>query len=276
MRQLRQLAWTAAIAAATATPAVAQITGGTTSGLGGTTGGTGGLGGGGLGGGGLGGGGGGSGLGGSGVQTGINTGTSFSLPSSPKITAPSAYATSSSGNRAVDASNFLGPTYANPYYQGVRTNAMNANAVPGGFGSTLFTSSGGGTTRGGNVGSALGGNVGGAGGAGGRGGAGTSGQVNTQDPGGVLVPLPVQIAYSAQVRFTAPIVAPQVQADLKGVIDRSGLVSSPAGVLVVVDGNTVILRGAVKDADEARLVEGLARLTPGVGLIRNELNFPGK
>ena len=38
--------------------------------------------------------------------------------------------------------------------------------------------------------------------------------------------------------------------------------------------NNVTLRGTVKDDDEARLVEGLVRITPGVGAIKNELAFP--
>ncbi|MBX9579943.1 MAG: BON domain-containing protein [Gemmataceae bacterium] len=86
------------------------------------------------------------------------------------------------------------------------------------------------------------------------------------------------IAYPAQVRFAAPPVTPTaVQADLRGVIDRTptSMLANPAGVQVqVADGNTVVLRGAVRDEDEARLVEGLVRLTPGVRGIKNELSYP--
>ena len=45
-------------------------------------------------------------------------------------------------------------------------------------------------------------------------------------------------------------------------------------VQVQVDGSAVVLRGAVRDGDEARLVEGLVRLTPGVGRVANELSYP--
>jgi osmotically-inducible protein OsmY len=37
------------------------------------------------------------------------------------------------------------------------------------------------------------------------------------------------------------------------------------------DGNTTVLRGIVEDDTERRTVEGIARLTPGVRDLRNEL-----
>lgn len=43
---------------------------------------------------------------------------------------------------------------------------------------------------------------------------------------------------------------------------------------VAFDGDTVVLRGIVKDEQELRLAEAVARLTPGVRSLRNELAVP--
>ncbi len=77
------------------------------------------------------------------------------------------------------------------------------------------------------------------------------------------------------MRFpTPPVTAIKLQTDLRGIIDAGGL-SNSKSVQVLADGNNnVTLRGTVKDDEEARLVEGLVRLTPGVGGITNELTFP--
>jgi hypothetical protein len=154
----------------------------------------------------------------------------------------------------VNATNFLGPTFANPYHQGLLVNTRSTTANPGGFGVVLGGAKGGTTAA----------RTGGAGG-------GTF----ATDPGGQIVQLPRQIAYTAQLKFTPPTVpAPRLQADLRGLIDRAGLTVPVGSVQVQVDGNAVLLRGAVRDSDEARLVEGLVRLTPGVSRITNELSFP--
>ena len=100
--------------------------------------------------------------------------------------------------------------------------------------------------------------------------------VNLTDPGGQIVALPRQIAYPAVARFTAPLpTTTAVQADLRGMLDRSTAIANPAGVQVAMgtDG-AVVLRGAVRDEDEARTVEGMVRLTPGVRAVKNELTFP--
>lgn len=90
-----------------------------------------------------------------------------------------------------------------------------------------------------------------------------------------MVPLPVQIAYPAQVQFpVSRVAAPRLQADLRGIIDAGGL-ANPKSVQILADSNNnVVLRGTVKDNDEARFVEGLVRTTPGVGGIINELSYP--
>jgi osmotically-inducible protein OsmY len=86
----------------------------------------------------------------------------------------------------------------------------------------------------------------------------------------------VQISYPAVARFSAPpVTATQLQADLSDLITRAnGIISNPTGVQVLTRGNVVILRGEVKDEDEARILEGLVRLTPGVGGLQSELSYP--
>ncbi|QDU18913.1 BON domain-containing protein [Urbifossiella limnaea] len=247
MRNLRRLAW-AVVLAATASPAAAQMggntgnTGGnlgtfqtpTTTGTQATTGTTGGSTG-----------------GASTAQTELAT-----VEKAPTISAPSKYGTNSGG--VIQSSNFLGPTFANPLYSGA-LDKVRAGTNPGGFGAVSY-----GTTTGARAGATTT--------TGGR--AGSGGTFST-DPGGQLVQLPRQIAYTAQLKFAVPQVpAPRLQADLRGMIDRAGLALPAGSVQVQVDGNAVVLRGTVRDGDEARVVEGMVRLTPGVGRVTNELSFP--
>lgn len=267
MRELRRLGWAAAVAAAVAAPGLAQQGGAggvlpatsVTTSNGNVIGGSFGSGGGSTGTTGTGGGSGGSTTGDPSTQ-----GAQLSLfEQAPQIGRPSVTQNTGTPNQAVNTSNFLRNYYGAPYYQG-RAGIGTQHVNPGGFGTVLYTATGGaaGTT---------GGAGGRAGMAGGRGGAATN-------PSGVVVQVPVALAYPAQVRFAvAPVAPSQIQADLRGVIDRApgSMLANPAGVQVqMADGNTVVLRGAVRDQDEARLVEGLVRLTPGVRGIKNELTFP--
>jgi hypothetical protein len=264
MRNLRRLAWAVAAVLATVGPAAAQqggtpagntggnlgtfgtnTTGGNISGLntaGSSTGSS----------------------AGSAGTTGSIGGTELTVERAPVIKAPSSYA-SGSTNKGVQASaNFLGASYANPYAQGILLNSRNASYNPGAFGVVTFGTATGAT-----------GTAGGAGATATTGRAGAAGTGLTTDPGGQLVQLPRQIAYTAQLKFAAPMPsAPRLVADLRGTIDRAPSLANPAGVQVQVDGNAVVLRGTVRDGEEARLVEGLVRLTPGVGRIANELTYP--
>lgn len=268
MRELRKWVWTAVITVAAASPAAAQqgsiISGGgqttgSLSGTGGNFGGGagqlgGGLGGGGLGGGGLGGGSGGAGggLGGSALQ-----GSQLqTMQAPPKITPPNGQ-----GSSSLAKSNFLAGYYANPYFQGQISSQT--NAAPGGFGTALYPATGAGG-RG-----ALGSGGGGIGGIGG----GRGGNQANSNLSGILVPIPVQINYTAQMQFpTPPVAASKMQAELRGLLDNTNQIANPKAVQIIIDAkNNVILRGKVKDDDEARLVEGLVRVTPGVGGIQNEL-----
>jgi len=172
--------------------------------------------------------------------------TTLATASTPPINPP-ASTQSASSNQAISPSNVFQYTYGAVYYQG-RAGANTSSNNPGGLGTPLFTLSSGTTNR--------------------RGGNSTA----INDSGGVMVPLPRNIAYPAQIKFARqPINTDRLQADLRGTISRSSSLSNPAGVQVQVVGNNVTVRGTVRNAEEARLVEGLIRLTPGVGIIQNEL-----
>ena len=122
----------------------------------------------------------------------------------------------------------------------------------------------------GSVTTGAGGRTGGLGGLGGGGLGGSGGNID-----GVVIPQPVLITYPAVVKFpVTPVAAPQLQADVAGVIARStGAIANPAGIQVAVDGHTVTLRGTVANEDEARLVVGMVRLTPGVRVVKSELQL---
>ena len=249
MRMLQLLGWVAVTTIALASPVFAQ-TSSTSNAFSGTTGAAGA-----------------SGIGGTtttGGSTSSNSATSggaslaattLASTTIPPINPPASTQNSSS-NQAISPSNFLQNTYGAVYYQG-RANANTTNNNPGGLGTPLYTATGGANTT------TTGGRLGGAGGAG-------SGL--TSHSGGVAVPLPRYISYPAQVKFTRqPFNSARLQADLSGSIARSSSLTQPAGVRLQVSGRDVIVRGNVLNTDEARLVEGLIRLTPGVGRIQNEL-----
>jgi hypothetical protein len=259
MRYLNRLIWTALIAAATSSPVLAQggMSGGGISG-GGISGG--GISGGGMSGGGLGGGGG----------TSNSSTTLASLGQTPSITAP----TTAGGNtgNTVSTSNFLAEYYGNPYYQGTLSNSQSNNNAPGGFGAVLFntgSSSGGGQigfAGGASGGTASKGTTGGA-----RGGASSANSSNQ----GIIIPLPVQISYAAIPKFKIdPVSATQLQTEIIRMLRASKDISYPASILIATEGNTVTIRGNAKDRDEARYVEGMIKMTPGVHQVKNELSYP--
>jgi BON domain len=79
--------------------------------------------------------------------------------------------------------------------------------------------------------------------------------------------------YTTQIKFAfAPPPSPAaVRADLMQAIGNLSEIPSRAGVNVVIDGDTVVLRGKVDTGEERRIVESLVRLSPGVNQVRNEL-----
>lgn len=151
-------------------------------------------------------------------------------------------------------SNVFASFYANPYSMGV-----SSTSGAGGFGKPLFTA----TSTSSNTGRT------------GTTGTGRTGLNSSSTQSGILIPLRVQMNYAAELRFpTSAVAPPRLQADLRSAIDAGGL-ASPGSVQVIADANNnVVLRGTVKDDEEKRLVEGLVRLTPGVGNITNDLSYP--
>ena len=187
--------------------------------------------------------------------------------------------TASGGNsgNSLSTSNFLTPYYANPYYQGVLTNALTTSSPPGGFGAVLFNGTSG--SGGGTIGSAAGATAGGAT-AGGRaktgGGGGTTNNSSQQGP---LFPVQVQMSYACiadKAIAPPPSIPSQLQADLMAMIGRSKAVSNPATIQISAEANNVTIRGVATSKDEARTIESMIRMTPGVHGVKNELAYPTK
>lgn len=255
MRYLNKLVWAAIIAGATATPVFAQG-GGPSGGAapGGSPGGS-------------------SGMGSSspGGGTSNQSTTLASLGQTPQISAP----TTAGGNtgNSVSTSNFLSQYYGNPYYQGVLTNAQSNNNSPGGLGAVLFGSS---STSGG------GGQIGFAGGTssgsrtgttGARG--GTSSTNSSSSNQGIIIPLPVQISYPVVPDFKIDrLTAGQIQSTVIAELRRSKDVSYPSTVSISTDGNVVTVRGNAKDKAEAKKIESMIGMTPGVHSVKNEISYP--
>lgn len=168
---------------------------------------------------------------------------------------------SSSSNK----SNFLSGYFANPYYQGANlTGGNRTTSTPGGFGQPLYNTTGG-------TGAVTNRGTGGLG-------AGRTGlnSQNASNQSGILIPIPTQIAYTATMQFpTPPVASGKIVSEVRSVIDATPMIANSKAIQIITDANNnVTIRGTVKDADEARLVEGLVRVTPGVGSIRNELSAP--
>jgi osmotically-inducible protein OsmY len=72
-----------------------------------------------------------------------------------------------------------------------------------------------------------------------------------------------------------PRIAPaEMQADIRQALDRSPRLSNGRAIQLAINGTTVVLQGAVASARERRVAELLARMTPGVRDVRNELRIP--
>jgi hypothetical protein len=117
------------------------------------------------------------------------------------------------------------------------------------------------------------GGFGGAAGRGGTGGFGTNTAMNTQN---AQLATGRNVAYTQTLRFVAPPppTPTQLTTDLQSMISSSSGLSAAQGLQVTAgERGLVVLRGTVADADEARLVENMIRLTPGVRDVKNELTF---
>ncbi|WP_029630276.1 BON domain-containing protein [Zavarzinella formosa] len=161
---------------------------------------------------------------------------------------------------AVSSTNFLAATYGNPLYPGRPGSTNLSISAGGGFGQATLPNTTNTRTTG-----TTGGVTGGSGRLGGTasvsGGSGTGSQNSTS-----------RIQYSTTLDFpTRPVEFNELRSELRQMLDRSTSIRNPSRILVSVEGNTVVLTGAVSDPKEIRLVEGMVRLTPGVYSVRNEL-----
>jgi hypothetical protein len=249
-----------------ALPALAQSSGGSRTGGSGLGLSSGGLGGGGLGGssgaGGsfIGGSLGGGGLGSSGG--GLGGGGGSFLGATSGSTGNTSSRGSGSGTQAVGTTTFLGPYYGNPLSMGIANSSGTLPTSPT-FGTALITVAGTGGTGGSSS------TYGGLAGSGGTGGASITSSTTTS---GSSVGIRRAPAYSTTLGFAYKPSAPtQAQADLRQAISNSSRLTSRGTIRVDVEGPTVVLRGMVADDHERRLAEAMARLTPGVRELRNEL-----
>jgi hypothetical protein len=111
----------------------------------------------------------------------------------------------------------------------------------------------------------------------GRGGAlgatGASGQMGGY-PLGSAAPLSKAPAYSIVIGFPTKAPAPgQLQSNLGGILARSTSLGADRRIAVSTDGAAVVLRGTVGSDHDRRLAEAMARLTPGIHDVRNELQI---
>jgi hypothetical protein len=83
----------------------------------------------------------------------------------------------------------------------------------------------------------------------------------------------IRPSYAARIAFTpVPVPVNQVVVDFKQAVAESQDLSKPNNqVQLVVDGEIVVLRGVVQTERDSILAEALARMTPGVRGVRNEL-----
>jgi hypothetical protein len=211
------------------------------------------------------------GLGSGGLGSGGITG-GFSLSTLSGTTTTTSSGRGGGGSYNYSSSSFMGPYYGNPYSLGM----MGSNNTPSGtmsFGSALYNSTGGTTaTRGGR-----GGNTGTFGSTGiGTVSRGLTGTTNTTFNGASSAGIMRVPAYVTVITFKPNVVPPlqmqaQVQTSIQQSLAQATQLTTGRSLQVVMDGPVVVLRGNVADEEERRLAENLARLTPGVRDVRNEL-----
>jgi hypothetical protein len=163
---------------------------------------------------------------------------------------------SGSAFQGIAASNLLGSYYVNPMGAGLPSGTTQPR-----FGSPLYT------ITAANYSST------GTGGAGGlnRGGTATTSSSNAY-AGSSSVGIRRAPAYATTIgfEFKAPSMT-SMQTSLQQTIAESSRLPSKANMTVVVDGETIVLRGTAGSDRERRMAEALVRLTPGVHDVRNDL-----
>jgi osmotically-inducible protein OsmY len=184
-----------------------------------------------------------------------------------------------SNNTSTSSTNFLSPSYSNPFYEGRPNQSTSTSAgsssggttssqsLPGGFGQqsfgTVSSTSSSGSGISGTTGSSrsLGGST-----------SGSGRSSSTTNPSQQAV---TRVIYTTSVKFpVAAVPATQLQSNLQSVFDRSSALSS-SGIQVTVGPKGVILRGQVADEDQRRLAENMIRLTPGVRDVDNKITIAG-
>jgi hypothetical protein len=184
----------------------------------------------------------------------------------------SSYGTGGRGGAAsYGSTSFLGSYYVNPFSMGMPS-STNAPSGSTSFGQALYnTSTGGATGRGGRGGGAT---TFGATGVGtvGRGGYGTTSTTGTFN-GATSMGTYRNPTYVAVLGFRPAPPAPpiQIQSTVQQSLARSTQMTPGGAVRVEMDGSVVVLKGSVADEQERRHAEAVARLTPGVREVRNEL-----
>lgn len=79
-------------------------------------------------------------------------------------------------------------------------------------------------------------------------------------------------SYSTSIAFKyRPTQPGELQSNLRQVLSRSSDLAGNGSLEVVLDGQTVVVRGTVAEAEQRRLAENLLRLSPGVRTVRNEI-----
>jgi hypothetical protein len=170
--------------------------------------------------------------------------------------------TGRTGSQSVGSTTFLGPYFGNPLSLGIAGTNGTLPSSPT-FGTPLISVTG---LTGGSGTSSYGG-LAGAGGSAAGSAITSTGTVNATSFGVRRAP-----QYTTTLGFEPPLRAPtRVQTDVQQFISRSERLPSRNNIRVEVEGPLVVLRGSVADEHERRLAEALARLTPGVHDLRNEL-----
>jgi hypothetical protein len=179
------------------------------------------------------------------------------------------YRSGGGGSNSYGSSSFLGSYYVNPFSMGM-PGTNNAPATSSSFGQALYNSSGTAGGRGGRGGTTYGttgvGNIT----------RGTSTSTNTGSNFSGVSTIGVRRApqYTTGLAQDIPMAAappPRMQVEVQQVLGNSSRLPSRGSVQVTMDGSVVVLTGSVADEREKRLAEAMARMTPGVREVRNEL-----
>jgi hypothetical protein len=191
--------------------------------------------------------------------TGTNTTTNANRNPASNRNTGNTGSTSATGTGAsfpgIAASNLLGSYYANPLASGLPSGSTQPR-----FGSPLYTI----TTV--NLSTT------GTGGVGGQNRGGTATTSSSAYAGSSSVGIRRAPSYTTTIGFEfRPPSVSSMQTSLQQTISESSSLPSRSGIVVAVDGDTVVLRGTAGSERERRLAEALLRLSPGVYDVRNNL-----